>query len=562
MWHVGRARHPNRLRWDRTKTTQLVQKGPAVNITQALEILGRVGSDNAPTSAELSAARDTIARELHANKKSGDLAALNSLMESHKLASQAVAEAEAAEQAAAAEVDDLLKDIPNPDAAEGTEDAETGTETGAETASGKVLPITEAIARLGLAPKTPAAIVNEPNPGHADTQISVTLGGERNDDATWYDIGAAFKRASGSIKAGKERVVRVSTEFAAERTLPGNISGNTRLVESLLGVDAVAASGGCCSLAEPIRDNPVYSSQYRPIRDALPTLGAETAGAVETFPPVCLPSSGAALWTCEEDAAVDPNDDTTWKQCLEIECEDSIRTNVEAIYACLTIGNFQHRFAPEQWAAWLQAVAAFQARIAEVSLFNKMVTAPGVTNHDVEATGSIYLTVLNGAAKAAATIRQDQRYRDIMMTYVLPEWVQAAMRSDLRSRRLASDDIERTNAQIAAAFANEGITPVWTPDVNPIEEESPGQVDGPLTDYPAVADGILFPEGSFSFLDGGTLDLGTEIRDHDLNRQNKLAAFSESFEGLLARVCNAKHLMNPVEVCNSAPCPADESPAL
>lgn len=534
-----------------------------MNITLALETLARVGTDNPPTAAELTSARDTIARELHANKGSGDLPALNKLIEAHKLAAAAVTEAEAAEAAAADEVDELLKDIPNPDGDEAPAADDEDPEA-VSASTGAVLSISEAVARLGIAPAKPQQTtqVNEPDPGFAQTTTTVMLGNEQKDDATWYDIGAAFKRASGSLKSGKERIARVKTEFAQERMLPGNISSNTRLVESLLGPEAVAAAGGCCSLAEPIRENPVYSSQYRPIRDGIPTLGAETAGAVETFPPVCLPSSGAALWTCEQDAAVDPTDESTWKQCLEIECEDSIRTNVEAIYACLTIGNFQQRFAPEQWAAWLQAVAAFQARIAEVALFNKMVTADGVTNHDVEATGSVYLTVLNGAAQAAATIRQDQRYRDIQMTYVLPEWVQTAMRMDLRSRRLASDDIERTNAQIAAAFANEGINPIWTPDVNPIEEESPGQVDGPLTPLPAVADGMLFPEGTFSFLDGGTLDLGTEIRDHALNRQNKLAAFTESFEGLLARVCNAKHLINPIEVCNLAPCPGDESPAL
>lgn len=558
---------PDPVWWDRTNTTNFVQKGPRMlTLAEALDILGRVGGDNAPTVTELTNARDTIARELHKNKASGDLAALSSLLESHKLAAAAVTAAEAEAAKVADDVDALLADVPNPDADPNEDDdADAAVDEAKEPVSastGKILPIGEALERLGIT-KRPTTEVKEPDTGHADTEITVMLGNERHDDATWYDIGAAFKRASGSLKTGKERIARVTTKFAEERTLPGNIAANTRLVESLLSTDAVAASGGCCSLAEPIRDNPVYSSQYRPIRDGIPTLGAETAGAVETFPPICLPNQGANLWTCEQDAAVDPADPATWKECLEIECEDSLRTNVEAIYACLTIGNFQHRFAPEQWAGWLQAVAALQARRAEVALFNKMITADGVTNHDVDATGSVYLTIINGAARAAATIRQDQRYRDIQMTYILPEWVQAAMRSDLRSRRLASDDIERTNAQIAAAFGNEGINVIWTPDVNPIEEESPGQVDGPLSPYPAIADGMLFPEGTFSFLDGGTLDLGTEIRDHDLNRQNKLAAFTESWEGLLARVCNAKHLMNPVEVCNLAPCPGgEESPVV
>lgn len=526
-----------------------------MNITQALEILARAGGDDSPTAAELAAARDTIARELHANRGSGDLAALNSLLEAHRTAVAAVAEAEQAEAAAASEVDALLADVPNPDA--DAADPDAGDADAAAAAAGgapaAVLSVAEAVQRLGITPRPTAPPT--PDTGYADTQVSVTLAGVETPDASWYDIANAFKRASGSAKAGKDRIARITTSFAEERTLPGTIAGNTRLVESLLGPDAVAAAGGCCSLAEPIRDNPVYSSQVRPIRDGIPTLGAQNSGAVETYPPVCLPSDGAALWTCEQDAAVDPADESTWKECLEIECEDSLRANVEAIYACLSIGNFQHRFATEQWAAWLQAVAALQARIAEVALFNKMVTADGVTTHDITGTGSEYLNVLNGAAQAAATIRQDQRYTDVQMTLILPDWVRTAMRMDLRSRRMGSDTVEQTNAQIDAAFANEGINPIWSPDINPIEDESPGQVDGPLTPFPESADAMLFPEGTFSFLDGGTLDLGTEIRDHALNRQNKLAAFTESFEGLLARVCNAKHLVIATDICDSADCP-------
>ena len=74
--------------------------------------------------------------------------------------------------------------------------------------------------------------------------------------------------------------------------------------------------------------------------------------------------------------------------------------------------------------------------------------------------------------------------------------------------------------------------------------------------FPLTLGSVLAPNGFFTFLDGGTLDLGTEIRDHNLNRQNKVAAFAESYEGILARGCNALGLDIPVEICDNVACPS------
>ena len=119
-----------------------------------------------------------------------------------------------------------------------------------------------------------------------------------------------------------------------------------------------------------------------------------------------------------------------------------------------------------------------------------------------------------------------------------------------------AEDPNVSDTLLATAFGNEGIDVTYSQDLDPIEGGSPGQVDGPLTALPVTAGSVLAPEGYFTFLDGGTMDLGTEIRDHNLNRQNKVAAFSESYEGLLARGCNAKALDIPVEICDNAACPA------
>src|SRR5690606_33011810 len=150
------------------------------------------------------------------------------------------------------------------------------------------------------------------------------------------------------MKAGRNSVVRVDTEYATERMLPGKIADNTSFIDGFMSPEAVTAAGGCCSLPTPIYDNPVYASLNRPIRDALPSIGVQQRGSVSFFPAGCLPGEGAALWTCEDDEGVDPEDEETWKQCFSVECDEEQRVNIDAIYSCLDVGNFQARFAPEQ----------------------------------------------------------------------------------------------------------------------------------------------------------------------------------------------------------------------
>jgi hypothetical protein len=47
--------------------------------------------------------------------------------------------------------------------------------------------------------------------------------------------------------------------------------------------------------------------------------------------------------------------------------------------------------------------------------------------------------------------------------------------------------------------------------------------------YPTTVEWFLFPEGTWLFLDGGSLDLGL-VRDSTLNSTNDYTLFAETFE--------------------------------
>ncbi len=541
-----------------------------MNLEEILAIIERIGSDTNPTVAELSSARTELARAIHSEARSEapDLEVLTTLRAAFSTAGTALADAEAAEAAEAAQVAELLADIEDPDAgdevdevietvAEETPAADAADEVivpdevlepvaaAATPAPARTLSLREAAARVRVRPPAPVEEIN----GNTGSNIFV-LGTQVNEAPGIRDVANAFERTVRSPSTGKQTLVRFDSLMEDGQVLPGDAAGNTRLLDSLVGPEAVAAAGGCCSLPVPIRTQTVLSSTGRPIRDSLPTIGVTEAGAVTYFPAVCLPADGAALWLCSDDSAVDPLDEATWKECVFIDCPTAETTIVDAIYRCLTIGEFQRRFATEQWVAIIQATLALQARIAELNLWSNMLAGVNTT-HTATATGSLFTNWANSLQLAADTIRDDQRYDGVQIRQWLPRWVRGAIATDLYNRRLADvQDPTMVDSMINAVASTAGVNITWTMDTDPIEPG--GQTDGPLTEYPDTIASVIAPEGYFSFLDGGQFDLGIEIRDLDLARQNAVAAFAESFEGLLARGCNAKRVNIPVELCADA----------
>jgi hypothetical protein len=211
----------------------------------------------------------------------------------------------------------------------------------------------------------------------------------------------------------------------------------------------------------------------------------------------------------------------------------------------LTIGEFQRRFATEQWTAILAATLAYQSRIAELRLWANMLTAVDDTL-TAGSTGSTFSNWAQSLQVTADSIRQDQRYVGVNVRQWVPAWLPGAIASDFYTRRL--DDIADptvVTSLMNGVAANAGVTLSFGIDSDPMTHATPA--------YPATATTIVAPEGYYSFLDGGQFDLGIEIRDLDLARQNAVAAFAESFEGVLARGCNSWRVNVPVQTCTTAP---------
>lgn len=511
-----------------------------MNIQDAQAILAAVGTDSAPTVEKLTEARACFVDAAKSAKAQGAKPELAAMLEAIRVADRALAEAKDLEAQEAKELAALVADIPELADAPVEEP-----EPVVEVEPTRVLSVAEAVARLGLgdtAPSNTPPVVEVIEP----TQ-TLNIGGEMANDATWSDIGNEFHKAAKSqLRGGRTVLASFRTEYAHQ--VGGKVGENTRLIEGLSrrsGESAVMAAGGCCSLAEPVRDNLLLASLDRPLADRIPTLGtASNIGRVAFYPSTCLSEDGVGLWTCADDANVDPEDPDTWKSCSDGECEDPVEVTVNAIYKCLTVGNFQSRFAPEQWEEKLHTAASQQARIADQAIFAGIRAASGTPITAVD-TGSVYVTFVQSVLRAAAAVRQNQRYLGRTINVFADALIKTAADADVFARAVSKGRVPEADG-IETILARHNIAVTWTEDVT-------GLAAGTLA-YPATAEVVLFVDGSVFRLDGGELNLGTEVRDFGLNRQNKVSAFAESFESVVVRGCGSKALTIPVTVCAEAAC--------
>lgn len=343
-------------------------------------------------------------------------------------------------------------------------------------------------------------------------------------------------RATPKGHAVKIPVVRMGQGFSAEypeaRQLHSNDpAGNSRRIDAVTSLDAIAASGGICAPQAPTYDLPVLGTTDRPARAMLTRFGADRGG-IRTLPvPRFTDASGAwSVWTEANDADETPNPAT--KACLTVTCDDTeSETVVDALVTCLRFGNFRQRYFPEQVEAYMRMAAIYHARQADTRILTSMGTlSTAVTVGQVLGTTR---TILAGIDRLVAAYRSRHRLaRDFPLRFAYPFWGNDQMRSDL-ARELPGSTAERlalADAEIAAFFRVRNVVPELLLD------GETGQVfgeqgDGALIGWPSSMIGYVWREGDFLFLDGGTLDLGI-FRDGDLNATNDFKVFSETFENV------------------------------
>lgn len=341
------------------------------------------------------------------------------------------------------------------------------------------------------------------------------------------------KLKQGVASSSVEKVVVASAKygdrFPEDRRLYGDL-GDMEKIQNIVGEDALVASGGLCAPVTPYYELMNVSVADRPVRDALAGFNAVRGGINAAAPPTIAgitDGDGIGIKTAAQDAV---GGTTATKSCLIVDCPEFEETTLSMVYHCLQFGNLNSRAFPELISVYNDLVMAAHARLAETALLDG-ISASSTAVTTAKVYGGVS-SILYSILRAAAGMRSRHRMRrDATLRVIFPAWALDFLIADLVNSQFTRFSYDRAGVEnLLQTLANVQIS--FTLDGETGDGQVFGaQAGGALSDFPDTIVWYLFPEGSFLFLDGGTLDLGI-VRDSSLNATNDFQIFGETFENV------------------------------
>lgn len=333
----------------------------------------------------------------------------------------------------------------------------------------------------------------------------------------------ALRRVNGGD--GEQHIVAsITTSFPEGRTLGSDPEENWTKVQNLVGPEALVASGGHQAPFEVRYDIFGFGTTNRPVRDALPRFQADRGGIRFIQPPVLSSYDNAVgVWTAANDSAETPSPAT--KASLTVSAASETTANTDAVTLQMQFGNLATRAYPELIARHNELGLIQHAREAEQYLLSKIAAgSTAVTTSSLIGFGRDYLVQIG---RAATAYRSRHRLEpDASLRVIAPSWVKDAMVADL-TLSMPGDSTLNAYSEIDGYLASRGVVVSYSLDQNVYGAQGATA----LLEFADSFTWYMFSEGTFLFLDGGTLDLGI-IRDSSLTGTNDYKMFVETFEGV------------------------------
>jgi len=328
---------------------------------------------------------------------------------------------------------------------------------------------------------------------------------------------------------GEQHIVAsITTQYSEDRTLTQDAEANWDKIQAVSSPEAIVASGGHSAPFTVKYDIFGVGTTERPVRDCLPRFQADRGGIRFITPPVLSDYDNAVgVWT----NVVDTAPDTATKASLTVTAATENTVATDAVTLQLQFGNLMTRAYPELIARHNELGLIQHAREAETQILTRLTAlSTAVTSTSLIGMGRDFLVQLG---RAAAQYRGRHRLAaDFPLRAIIPAWVKDAMAADL-TIAAPGDNTMNAYAEIDGFIASRGINPCYTLDGSAMTGSQGANAMNEFTDTFVW---YLFAEGTFLFLDGGTLDLGI-IRDSTLVGTNDYKMFVETFEGV-AKVGN------------------------
>jgi hypothetical protein len=344
------------------------------------------------------------------------------------------------------------------------------------------------------------------------------------------DVAQAMEKRLHSLRRvnggdGEQHIVAsFTTQYAEDRILSSDPLENAAKIEAVTSSEALIASGGHAAPAEVRYE--VYSiggTTARPVRDALPAFQADRGGVRFVTPPILSAHADAVgVWT----AATDATPSGATKASLTVVAAGENVVSTDAVTLQMQFGNLMTRAYPELIARHNELGLTQHAREAEVNLLSAIGAAStSITTTSLIGFGRDFLVQIR---RAAAGYRSRHRLSpDARLKAIVPAWVYDAMSADLTLSMPGDGTLGVGQSEINGYLAGANVDLIASLDAGAFG----AQATGVMTEFADSFDWYLFAEGTFLFLDGGTLDLGI-IRDSSLVGTNDYKMFVETFENV------------------------------
>ncbi len=328
---------------------------------------------------------------------------------------------------------------------------------------------------------------------------------------------------------GEQHIVAsFSTQYPESRFLGTDAEANSAKIEAVVGQQALVASGGHAAPVEVKYDIFAQgSTTVRPVRDSLPRFQADRGGIRFVTAPSFAAGTYAdavGVWTAANDSAETPS--PAAKTSLTVSAAQENTAVTDAVTLQLQFGNLMTRAYPELIARHNELALVQHAREAEQNIVSKIAAGgTAVTSGTLIGFGRDFLVTVR---KAAVAYRSRHRIaQTTQLKAIIPDWVYDAMAADLAIAMPGDNTLAVGRSEIEGYLAQLNVSLVASPDMTVFGSQG---ATG-LLEFPDSFVWHLFAEGTFLFLDGGTLDLGI-IRDSSLVGTNDYKMFIETFEGV------------------------------
>ncbi len=349
------------------------------------------------------------------------------------------------------------------------------------------------------------------------------------------DVAEAFaKRLHGLRRVnggdGEQHIVAsFSTQYPESLQLGTNAEENWAKIQEVASPAAIIASGSYQSPFATRYEVFGLGTNVRPVRECLPSFQADRGGVRYIVPPVLADYGNAVgLWTTTLDTAYTGGTyvSSATKESLVVAAASETTAVADAVTLQLQFGNLATRAYPELIARHNELGLIQHAREAESNLVLKIRTdSTAVTSTSVLGVAADFLLQVG---RAASHYRLRHRMpADAVLRLIAPVWVKDAIVADFALQMPGDNKFGVSYGEVEGYLASRGVNVCWT-----IDEDLPSaQTSGAMNEFKDTFIWYLFAEGTFLFLDGGTLDLGI-IRDSTLVGTNDYKMFVETFEGI------------------------------